>query len=365
MRKPLRLRCPAALAFAIAATGFPAFSRAGVLRVVTYNIEADTDGFTTARPGLDTVLESIGQESVEGNAVPIDILALEETTSNTATVQPIVSDLNSFYGAGTYAMSNVQATQSGSNASGNGPNALIYNTSAVTLLASVGVGTPQGSANGEYRQVMRYEFQPVGGTSAEDFYVYVSHYKEGTTAADLTARNEEAQIIRNNEVSLPTSAHVLYLGDYNLGSSTESSYQTITAAGQGQAFDPISMPGVWADNSSFRGILTESTSDLEFRDDLQLGTQSVLTDPTGLEYIAGSYLAFANNGSISIGGNIMSSTGLQTFANRETILSDMSTASDHLPVIADYAIPTPEPATAALLAIAVGVLSLRRKRCTF
>ena len=57
-------------------------------------------------------------------------------------------------------MSPYQGTQNGSNGSGNGPNAMVYNTNTLQLVASVGVGTPGGSGNGEYRQVMRYEFAP-------------------------------------------------------------------------------------------------------------------------------------------------------------------------------------------------------------
>src|SRR5882672_2029101 len=88
------------------------------LRIVTYNIEADTGGFSTARPGLVVpydggsvlsggVLEGIGEEVVSSDsAQPIDILALQETTSNNTTLAPIVSALNSYYNSpGMYAMS--------------------------------------------------------------------------------------------------------------------------------------------------------------------------------------------------------------------------------------------------------------------
>jgi len=37
------------------------------------------------------VLEGIGEELLNGNAQPLDILALQETTSNPVTVAPIVS----------------------------------------------------------------------------------------------------------------------------------------------------------------------------------------------------------------------------------------------------------------------------------
>lgn len=66
---------------------------------------------TTPRTGFYQVLEGIGEEDVGGNVRPIDILGLEETTSNATTVQPIVTALNTYYGAGTYAMSTYQGTQ--------------------------------------------------------------------------------------------------------------------------------------------------------------------------------------------------------------------------------------------------------------
>src|SRR5260221_623139 len=73
-------------------------SGTGKIRVVTYNIEDDINGFTTPRPGLVEVLEGIGEEQVAGSFQPLDVLTLQETTSNSTTVAPIVSALNSYYG---------------------------------------------------------------------------------------------------------------------------------------------------------------------------------------------------------------------------------------------------------------------------
>src|SRR5215470_18783188 len=96
------------------------------IRIVTYNIEADTGGVTTPRAGMSTVLQGIGDEVVNGTSRPLDILSLQETTSNTTTVDPIVNMLNGLYGAGIYARSPYQGTQNGSAGSGNGPNAMVY-----------------------------------------------------------------------------------------------------------------------------------------------------------------------------------------------------------------------------------------------
>jgi hypothetical protein len=215
------------------------------IRIATYNIEDDINGATVPLPGLPQVLEGIGEQNVLGNVQPLDILALQETTSNASLNSPtgqasgmgLIDTLNGFYGAGTYAVSPYQATESGGdNADGNGPNTVIYNTKTMTLLASVPVdpsgGTSHlGSSSGEYREVMRYELQPKNDTNPADvFYVYVSHYKSGTGTSNQTARAGEAQIIVNNEATLPAGSSVLLVGDYNVSSSSEASYQDVVAS---------------------------------------------------------------------------------------------------------------------------------------
>jgi endonuclease/exonuclease/phosphatase family metal-dependent hydrolase len=310
------------------------------IRVATYNIEDDINGATTPRSGLYQVLEGIGEEQLRGHAQPLDILLLQETTSNSTTVAPIVSNLNSYYnGQAVYAQSPYQATQDGSNADGNGPNALVYNTTTLDLLASVGVGTPEGSGNGEYRQVVRYEFQPVGAAGSSDiFYVYVSHMKSGTTSADATDRGEEATIIRNNEATLPSTASVLYTGDLN-SAPPEAEFTNFTAAGQGEAYDPVNF-------STSVAYYSESTTDLRYRDDYELMTSNVLNDTGAINYVSGTLHAFGNNGTTPSGGSVNSGsdTALNndlvqdgpTFIPASTLYADLTTASDHLPVVADY-----------------------------
>src|ERR1017187_10057349 len=161
--------------------GMVASAQTMTIRVVAYNIAADINGITAPLPGLITpsgvggtvtnggVLEGIGEEILGSDpAQPLDILALQETTSNGTTIQPIVNGLNIVYStrgiSAGYAMSPVQGGQNGGNTGGNGPNAMVYNTNTLQLIASVGVGTPLGSGNGEYRQVMRYLFAPAGLT---------------------------------------------------------------------------------------------------------------------------------------------------------------------------------------------------------
>ena len=296
------------------------------LRVVSYNIEADIDGVSTPRSGLTTVLQAIGAEKIGGVAKSIDVLALTETTSNATTVAPIVSALNGIYGAGTYAMSSYQGTEvDGDTADGNGPSALVYDTKTVSLLSSTGVGTPAGSSNGEYRQVIRYELQAVGGSTSSDFYLYLSHYKSGTGATNAAYRGEEAAIIRKDETTLPISARVIYAGDFNDSDVTSSQFTTLTATGAGKAIDPTNTSD--AVRTEPVNLLTESASALYYRDDYEMMTSNVQTASTGgLAYVSGTFEAFGNNGSVPMGGSVASSgnTALSDLSNRTAVLSALT-----------------------------------------
>jgi hypothetical protein len=373
--------------FALAADRLSAQTR--IVRIVTYNIEADINGATAPLPGLIAppgnptsyqsggVLEGIGEEIFGGHAQPLDLLALQETTSNPQTISPIVNGLNAFYGvAGMYSTSSHQATESdGDTADGNGPNAIVFNTRTLQLLTSVPVDPAGGTSNlgarsGEYREVMRYEFAPAGVpvTVSSVFYVYVSHYKSGTTSADLVDRAGEAQIIRTNEaMDLPADARVLYVGDYNVTTSGEAGYQTILAPSspnglaQGGGLDvmnPNANQSInWGSSTSNTNVLameTEHSYDLEYRDDLQLMTTNVYYGaPGGLSYVPSTYHVFGNNGttpyygSVNAGANTALANRLVTnapvFISAAQLLLDLTDASDHLPVVADYALPLPKP----------------------
>lgn len=331
----LRLGAVLGLAF-----GFASLASAQnlTLRIVCYNIDCDT-GSTAPLPGLiypasgstattsGGALEGIGEEILaDGVAQPVDVLALEETSGNAATVAPIVTGLNAYYSQYNPLASNMYAMAPQgylTTGTGNGPSAMVYNTKTVQLVATVPVdppgGTSQlGSASGEYREVMRYEFAPAGQTptTATEFYVYVSHYKASTGSANEQDRYKEAVIIRNNETNLPANARVLYVGDYNPDSgSSETGYQAIIAANspggvaQGQGVDPLNVSGSttidWEDSTTNKTILfmlTEESYELRYRDDLQICTTNVYNGTAGgLALVAGTYHAFGNNASIAWG----------------------------------------------------------------
>jgi hypothetical protein len=137
--------------------------------------------------------------------------------------------------------------------------------------------------------------------------------------------------------------HAILTGDLNIQSSNEPSYQSLLAPGDGQVFDPINAPGTWHDNVNYRSVHTQAPSadsmpgliggGMDDRFDFQLVTGEFL-DGDGMDYISGSYRAFGNNGTHLLGGDISSGTGASP-----AVLSALMTASDHLPVVADYQLP--------------------------
>ena len=367
MNRSWRYFWAAALLFSASLCGSPVW--ADTLRVVTYNIQADTGGAVgsiggpDAGPGLTTVLQAIGSESLAGDAQPIDVLALQELNGTpTTTLNFIVGQLNSIYGAGTYAYDTTTDPTDGNGLTGNGPSGLIYNTHTVKVVSAVSIG-PVGSS-GAARAPMRYELESVNSGPASDFYMYVSHMKSSTTSSDANRRNVEATEIRTNAATLGPNAHIIYAGDYNTTSSTEAAYKTMVASGVGQAIDTVNPANNWTASQSFMGLLTESATKVQFRDDYQMVSGPMLNQP-GMQLVPGSYTAFGNNGSITLNSPINSAqnTALGDLSNRTTVLTALTTATDHLPIVADYQfVPAPEPASGTLLALASVVLVHQMRR---
>jgi hypothetical protein len=328
------------------------------LRIVTYN--------TTGAPatGVDVVLKSIGEETRNGFAKPIDVLLLQEQSASPAGAGPnnpspdtqqFVTLLNNMYaGQGVnYAMSN---RTGGTSFSGDSTQTLVYRVETVQLIADSAFGAVSGS--GIARQPLRYQLRPVGYGSQADFYVYNSHYKASDATSDPAApgrRNTEALAIRANSNALGEGAHIIYAGDHNFYDfdADEPAWGTLTGSGAGQANDPINQVGTWHDNASFAAVHTQSPclnsvghcgvgGGMDDRFDFQLVSGEFL-DNEGLSYIGGSYHAFGNNGT-TFNKDINNATNTVTFPGvtsytKSQILSAIRGATDHIPVVADYQLP--------------------------
>ena len=110
-------------------------------------------------------------------------------------------------------------------------------------------------------------------------------------------------------IDLPANARVLYVGDYNVTTSGEASYQTILSnrapngIHQGQGIGPLNVTDAMNIN---RGTSTTATNilamesdpatNLRYRDDLEVMTTNVYYGAAGgLRFVPGTYHVFGNN----------------------------------------------------------------------
>lgn len=335
---------------------------AQTLRVVAYNIDADTAsspnfnqpqfGGPLSGPGLTTVLQAIGNAKLAGHAQPIDVLGLEELwAAPFITLNYITSQLNNIYPTANYVADLTADPTTGG--TGGGPNGIIYNANTVQLLGANAIGNATGG--GAPRAPMRYTLAPVGITDhSGDFTMYVSHMKANSGSGDnIGRRNFEAQELRADAATLGANAHVIFSGDLNVLNSSESTYQTLISSslngGVGQAVDPVNPANNWSQSSTFKGLFTESATSDSARFDFQLIT-APMVNQTGMQLVPGTYTAFGNGGNIyhqsvtsASNSAALADLGMAPYtpAYRSSVLTALTTATDHLPLVADYTYVAP------------------------
>jgi endonuclease/exonuclease/phosphatase family metal-dependent hydrolase len=314
-----------------------ASTAAAQLRVVSYNT---LDGpNSTGDLNFRTVFQAIASSPANGIAKRPDVVALQEQDAD-STVN-LAALLNSLYVTSSYVA--VQpAGQPATDRLG-----FVYDSSSVTP-----VGAATLVPSGGTRPHLRAQFRPVGYASPDaTFTAYSSHLN----ATGSGTRSIETAALRASTDALGAGAHAITMGDYNIDSSGEQSYQNLVGfgAGPGRMFDPLNQPGTWHDNGNFTAIHTQSTrvaqigggasGGMDDRFDFQLAT-SPMMDGEGLSYIgptapgtapSHSYRAFGNGGN-TFNGNI---NDPQNVSQPPAVLTALFNASDHLPVVADYQIP--------------------------
>ncbi len=350
------------------------------IRVVSYNTANSAGSRSAPREtafnntvngqtlnGAADILRAIGDSNRPGFADRVDILLLQESNGTATTAQGFANLLNDMYGlTDVYKAGVLQGSTLGA-----GRPTVVYNSAEVELVGERRLGTLQ-AGNGQARQTLRYQFRPVGYDSTADFYVYNSHYRAGSSSDSQNGRNVEANVVRNDATALNVANgenDFIHAGDLNLSRSSEAAYQTLTTGGNSESRfeDPLNRPGNWSNNSAFKDIHTQSpsttstfpgqtTGGMDDRFDFQL-VSSDLNDAEGLSIIQNSYWAFGNTDAHQLDGNIDSpgigtavaleqfldnydTTGSGSQGSAVTLLDNLRTSSDHLPVVADYQLPS-------------------------
>ncbi len=345
----MRQRIAAALSAAI--VGVIAPHASAQLRVVTWNISNYGGGRVAA-------LQASVYGEFEGRSMAPDVILLQEFLSESALTQ-FVDILNTAPGFvdGDWAAAPFV----------NGPDtdsAMVYRTSKVELLDTVVVATG-GTAPNHPRNIMRYDIRPVGYAAPEAVMAcYSVHMKSGSGSDDQARRLVEAQRIRDDAETLPEGWSFILGGDFNIQSSNQAAYQEmigVQANNAGRFFDPISTPGSWNNNFTYRFVHTQDPVGAGGMDDRhdQLLVSASLIEQTGLAYIGAidggtglpvpyssttwddpnhSYRSWGNDGTtydqaLRVAGNTMVGP---TIAQA---LKDVCVGAGHLPVFMDLRVP--------------------------
>ena len=199
---------------------------------------------------------------------------------------------------------------------GNDRTGLIYNTNRVELLDSADVSTDLTHNSA------RASFLPLFFEHAEPFTIYSVHLRSGPSNDDT--RGAEAATLAADAAGLGVD-NILFAGDFNLLTSDEPAFTNIGGN------DLANAPGDWRDNLLFRFLHTQNPSiAVDDRFDIMFDGGG-LTDNLGLDYLPDSYTVFGNNGTHDLNGPIDTGTGASP-----DVLESLITASDHLPIYADF-----------------------------
>ncbi len=381
------MRCFLACLVVVLIFTFEVMPAVAQLRIVTYNTntfgtEVGSSNVRTVRPSADIVFQAIGEESVNGIAKPADIILLQEQQQPDTTTQNLVQRLNAIYASQGITYARGFRVGNSTSGSGNGtPNAgelrqsVAYRTDTVSLIGETSFGDLSGGLISQPRETLLHQFRPVGYGADADLYIFNSHFEAGDEVEDLAGRETEARQIRsyidNNNLG---NRNVIVAGDLNVDSNFESSgiaefggrsaLQILAASGSGRVLDPLFPNGERVDFQIYNAgvtntpfgvdlapFLTQSPSGgagpligggIDDRFDFILQSDEVL-DGEGVASINGSLRTFGNNGSTGNDqindGNTIRINGLNTFTTAQ-VLDALESASDHLPVVMDFQVPS-------------------------
>lgn len=313
------------------------------LRVVNYNISA----LEGSASDLQAVLAACHADDAIGPAQPIDIICFQECTQ--AAVGPLGTLLAASAPAGvSYTLATYTTSSSEDNATG--AQALFYRTGRLTEITSGHLDLVTGGG----RKSDRWLLQLSGYTStAARLYVYSSHLKSSTGSANEAERLTGVTTLRNNADTLPSGSNIIFLGDYNMYTNTESGYEAMSTGGVHPAIDPWGTANWTGASNAIKHTQSPRliTSNLvgggvDDRFDLQLFT-AALNDGMGLAYLPGTVRTLGNDGNhYDIAINTGNNTYYPSNIARSNALADsLHEASDHMPLIMEYQIPAAMSAT--------------------
>lgn len=318
MHIPLR-RCAATLVALLVTLPFPAHA----LRVMTYNLLTFNAG-SSRLPHFKAVLQY---------AQP-DVLVVQEVGSQAAVDffrDSILNDVN----PGEWSSAVFTDVS-------DDDNALFYRTAKVQVLSHFDIETAS-------RQIDEWQIRPAGYDSPDtELRLYVAHLSPNQGGSAQQQRLGEVTAMRARMETFPAGQNYLVCGDLNLYKSEEAAFEFMLSPDNGLAgvvSDPIDTPGDWHDEVEFAAIQTQSTRStsvgggsgggMDDRFDFILRGPA-LEDDEGLDLLESTYTALGQDG---LHFDVSITDPPDNPVVPQAIAQALYSASDHLPVFADFQLP--------------------------
>ncbi len=272
-----------------------------------------------------------------------DLLAVNEMGANPANASRLLDNVMNADGRSDYAHASYT-----NNAGSNLVNMLFYNEEKFVLYHEAVVASVVRDIN---LYTLYYSDPDLGNGNDTIFvHLFVAHFKAGSTSSDQQRRQQEAAAVMGYIQEMNIRGNVLFLGDFNMNSSYEQAYQTITYHPNESIrfYDPIDKPGLWWNNPDMAPYHTQSTrtgqhdcfvtGGMDDRYDFILASKSIVEGREGMKYIADSYETIGQDG-LRFNQSLVSPAN-QSGLPQEIVLA-LYNMSDHLPVkmmvgITDY-----------------------------
>ncbi len=136
----------------------------------------------------------------------------------------------------------------------------------------------------------------------------VTHLKAGSSSSDQQTRAAETEVVMDYIDRNNIRGNILFMGDLNINSSYETSYQQLTnhPVEEIRFYDPIDKPGTWYNNSQMALYHTQSprttyhscfvSGGMDDRYDFILGSSWIMNGQLGLQYLEDSYNTIGQDG---------------------------------------------------------------------
>lgn len=196
--------------------------------------------------------------------------------------------------------------------------------------------------------VLYYKPSVLSSNSDTTFlYLYSAHLKASTGSTNEQQRLAEVMKYKTHVNAMPNIENMFFTGDLNLYTSSEPAYSALINDGLYPLIDVL--PALaWQDDPTHPEIHTQSTrtvsinggatGGLDDRFDFNLFTGDVLSGSNGITYIPNTMIPVGNDGNHL---NVAITAPPLNTSVPDSVLQALYLMSDHLPLICDIEIQTP------------------------